>query len=246
MIWVRSVTYSAALYSCSILLGLLTAPLLLLNERAARGISKIWARAALWGAKHIAGVSYRVEGAEHIPTEGAIIAANHQSMWETIALFHIAPRPVIIYKKELSYIPIYGWALRGAGHIAVDRAGGARALRAMRKAAAARLAEGCQIIVFPEGTRLAPGETAPFHPGIAGIYLAANAPCVPAAHDSGRFWRFPGLRKIPGKITLRFLPPIAPGLDRKVFLCRLKDVIDAARPDRKAVSSPEKGAPHGN
>ena len=206
-------------------------PVMLFGEEASRLTVKTWSRLALFGLKWIAGVSYRIEGAENIPHEGALIAANHQSMWETIALYAIAPKPVMILKQELTRIPVYGWWARAAGNITIDRKGGAKALRAMARAAKAHAEVGHQVIIFPEGTRSAPGERPRFQPGVAGIYVAAEAPCVPAAHNSGEHWRHPGGEKIPGTITLRFLPAIPPGLDRKVFLGELKTRIENARPD---------------
>ncbi len=206
-------------------------PIMLLGRDASRRTVKAWSHFALFGLKWIAGVSYRIEGAENIPQDGALIAANHQSMWETIALYAIAPRPVIILKRELGRIPVYGWWARAAGNIMVDRKGGARALRAMTRAAKDHTDAGDQIIIFPEGTRTQPGARTKYQPGVAGIFKATGAPCVPAAHDSGRFWRHPGGQKNPGAITLRFLPAIAPGLDRKLFLAELQSVIEKARPD---------------
>jgi len=216
-------------------------PLMLFGEGAARATVKAWSRLALFGLKWIAGVSYRVEGAENLPQGGALIAANHQSMWETIALYAIAPKPVMILKAELTRIPVYGWWARAAGNITIDRKGGAKALRAMARAAKRHAEAGHQVIIFPEGTRSPPGARPKFQPGVAGIYVAAGAPCVPAAHDSGCFWRHPSGEKTPGVITLRFLQPIPPGLDRKEFLRELQKRIENARPD---LAAPE-GTAHG-
>ena len=227
----RGVVFGTFIYGCGILIGGLGAPLLLLGEKGARALAKTWVRTAMFALKNIAGISYRIEGAEHLPTTGALVAANHQSMWETIVLYALLPRPAIVYKKELSYLPFYGWVVSCGGNIPVDRKGGAKALRTMREAAAARVEAGCQVIVFPEGTRIPPGETAPYLPGVAAIYTGANAPCTPVSHDSGKFWRYPSIRKKPGMVTLRFLPALAPGLDRKKFMATLKDKIDGARPD---------------
>ncbi len=228
---VRGIAFLAVIFSSSLIYGVVVAPLLLFGENTARTVAKFWVRMALGALKYITGVTFRVEGATNIPDSGAIVASNHQSMWETLALYQLLPRPVFVLKKELARLPFYGWVVACAGNIAVDRKGGAKALRAMRTVAAKRIEEGCQVIVFPEGTRVPPGQTAKFHSGIAGIYTAVGAPCVPAAHNSGLFWRHPGPEKTPGEITLRFLPAIKPGLDRKAFLDQLKQQIDGARPD---------------
>jgi 1-acyl-sn-glycerol-3-phosphate acyltransferase len=218
---------------------------MLFGQDVTRAIIKVWAKAMLFCLKIIAGVTFRIEGPENMPKDsGALVAVNHQSMWETVALYALLPKPVMILKKELMRIPIYGWWAGRAENIPIDRKGGARALKAMRNAARNAIANGAQVVVFPEGTRIKPGVIAPYHPGAAGIYTAAGAPCYPAAHDSGRFWRYPGVLKTPGEITLKFLPPIAPGLDRKEFLRELKERIDGARPDLAAPIS-EKVTAHG-
>ena len=238
----RSYAFTAFLVLTIVVLGVLCLPALLFGKETARRVVQFWARLTLRALKTIAGVNYRVEGRENLPSGGALVAVNHQSMWETIALYALLPRPVVILKKELLRLPIYGLWARATGNIAVDREGGARALKAMRAAARAAIADGEQVVVFPEGTRVEPGQTVRFQPGVAGVYAAAEAPCVPGAHDSGRFWRHPGVQKVTGCITLRMLPPLAPGLDRKEFMAALKTSIENARPDL-AVPAAERGAP---
>lgn len=228
---IRSAAFAVFLPCIVAIMGIICMPMMLFGQKASRKTVQAWARVALMGLKWITGVSYRIEGAENIPQGGALIAANHQSMWETIALYALAPKPVFILKKELSFIPVYGWWALAAGNITVDRKGGAKALRAMARAAKSHTDAGDQVIIFPEGTRSPPGERSKYQPGVAGIYKVAGAPCTPAAHDSGRFWRHPGSEKIPGTITLRFLPAISPGLDRKAFLHDLQARIESARPD---------------
>lgn len=225
----------AIFYGLSILaVSIVTAPAVFFAPSKARSVAKWWARMILPVLKFMTGITYKIEGAENIPHSGAIIASNHQSQWETIALYAHLPNPVVIVKKELFKIPLYGWWMARVGNIPVDRTGGAKALRAMRARAAQSIEKGEQIVVFPESTRSPVGSRPAYHPGVAGVYQSADAPCVPAAHDSGRFWRFPGIDKVPGEITLRFLPPIAPGLDRKAFMAQLKNQIEGARPDLQA------------
>lgn len=212
-------------------MGIACLPMALFGHDAARATVKAWAKLSLRALKAITGISHRIEGAENIPSSGALIAANHQSMWETIALYALTPNPVVVFKQELTAIPVYGWWAGLAGNIQIDRGGGAKALRAMTRKAKLHTEAGHQIIIFPEGTRGKPGERRALLPGIAGMYAVTGAPCVPVAHDSGRFWRHPGNEKVSGTITLRFLPPIPPGLNRKVFLSELSTRIDNARPD---------------
>jgi len=227
----RHLAYSAFLVVYLAIIGGACIPLMLFGRKTSRRTVQAWARLGLFFLKPIAGIGYRVEGLENIPHGGAIIAANHQSMWETLAIYALAPNPVIVLKKELQYVPVYGWWARAAGNIVVDRKGGAKALRTMIKNAKEHLDAGEQLIIFPEGTRMQPGEQSEFQPGVAGIYAAANAPCIPAAHDSGRFWRHHEKKMSPGVITLRFLPPIPAGLDRKSFLKELQTAIAKGRPD---------------
>ncbi|MFQ5561962.1 MAG: lysophospholipid acyltransferase family protein [Parvularculaceae bacterium] len=231
MTFLRSGLFTLYLFLFSAVLTLPAAPAFIIGENSVRRVTKFWSRGVLGGLKLICGVSYRVEGSENIPAGGATVASNHQSMWETIALYALLPRPVMVLKKELLRIPIYGWWVKLSGNIVVDRKAGAKAMRGLTRDAAASIAEGKQVVVFPEGTRIAPGARGEFQPGIAGIYKAAGAPCVPVAHDSGRHWRHPGILKIPGEITIRFLPPIEPGMDRKDFLSMLKAQIESARRD---------------
>jgi len=231
MRWLRSVIFLASLPVTALVLALVGWPLVFLGRDKAMRVTKLWARIALWSAKYIAGTGYRLENHENMPTGGAIVASNHQSMWETIALYALLPNPVIIFKKELLRVPVYGWWARATGNIIIDRDGGAKSLRKVMNQAKERIAEGAQVIVFPEGTRIPVGKTGKYQSGVAGVYKFTAARCYLVAHNSGCFWRRPGVIKIPGEITLRFLPPIEPGLDAKTFLAQLQAQIDGARPD---------------
>jgi 1-acyl-sn-glycerol-3-phosphate acyltransferase len=181
----------------------------------------------------ICGIRHRIEGREFIPTGGALVAVNHQSMWETIAFVAILERPVLVFKKELLKVPVYGWWVKKSGSIPVDRDAGVKALNAMTRMARDKIRAGHQVVVFPEGTRARIGERLKLQPGVASIYMAAGAPCTPAVHDSGRVWRQPGgvtAVKSPGLITLRFLPAIEPGLPRKKFMSALEARLHGESP----------------
>jgi len=234
MTQLRSFIFKIFVVATTLALALIGAPALLFGKRPARAMAKFWARIILGGLNLICGVTHRLEGRDYMPTGGAIVAANHQSMWETLALYALLPAPVMIFKKELLKIPIYGWWLGLAGNIMIERHGGAKTLRTLQRAAAACINDGEQVIVFPEGTRLQPGETARYKPGVAGLYAVTGVPCTPVAHDSGRYWRGDNSTMSPGEITMKFLPPIAPGLDRRIFLKEIQARIDAARPDLRA------------
>lgn len=232
---IRSTAFAVILVALVVVLGVGALPLLLFGRRAARAVVRLWAKLVLFMLRVVAGVTSHDEGLDHFPRGGAIIACNHQSMWETVKLYALCDKPVMILKKELLAIPVYGWWAKAAGNIAIDRNGGAKALRAMMREAKARAAAGEQIIIFPEGTRTTPGARADFQPGVAGLYAAIGAPVTPIAHDSGRFWRHPGLRKEPGVITMRVLPPIPAGLPSRDFMARLTTAIASARPDLATV-----------
>lgn len=227
----RSALFQVYLVLTTLTVALLGLPAPLFGQKPARGVIKLWARAVLFGLTAICGIRYRIEGKENLPRSGAIVAANHQSMWETIVFFTLLPNPVMVFKAELLRIPVYGWWGQRAGCIPIDRKAGVKSIRLMSRRAREEVADNAQVIVFPEGTRTPVGAHSPLQPGVAAIYLAAEAAVTPAAHDSGRFWRHPGWLKRPGTITLRILPAIPPGLDRKTFLETLRERIESARPD---------------
>ncbi len=219
----RAHLFTAFMVVLTAFMGILCLPALI-DRRAARVVTRAWARIVLGGLKSICGIGYRVIDPANIPSNPAIIASNHQSMWETIALLALLPRPATVFKKELLRVPIYGWWAQRTG-VPVDRAGGAKSLRRLRRETERHIARGDQIVVFPEGTRGPPGELGPLQPGVAGIYLVANAPVTPVVHNSGDFWRHPGPLKTPGVITIRFLPSIPPKLGRRAFMPALEAAL---------------------
>lgn len=227
----RSALFQIYLVLTTATVALFGLPAPLFGQKPARAVIRFWAYAVLFGLAAICGVRYRIEGKENLPQGGAIVAANHQSMWETIVFFTLLPNPVMVFKAELLRIPVYGWWGLRAGYIPIDRKAGVKSIRLMSRRTREEVADGAQVVVFPEGTRIPVGAQAPLQPGVAAMYLAAEAPVTPAAHDSGRFWLRPGWLKRPGVITLRILPAIAPGLERKAFLETLRERIESARPD---------------
>lgn len=223
----RSFAFSVFLLLGTPLIAIVYSPCLFFGERGAYVSARHWAKLMLGALKALCGVEMRVEGREYIPEGAAIVACNHQSMWETIALYAILPAPVMAFKRELLNNPVYSLWGKHAG-IAVDRDGGPRALRDLVSQAEAHLARGKQIVLFPEGTRRPVGRLGAFQPGVAAIYKAVGASCTPAAHNSGAHWLYPGPLKVPGAITIRFLPAIAPGENRKTMLAQLEKQIGDA------------------
>lgn len=231
---IRGAIYFLYMVLATLLVAAILWPCLLFGEKGARFGGKVWCQILLGGLKAITGVGARLEGKANIPDGPAIIAVNHQSMWETIYLFAILPKPAFVLKQELVKIPIFGWWLARTGSVTIDRSTGVKSIRRLHADAAARVNEGAQVVIFPEGTRSPVGSTKRFQPGVAAIYIAAKAPCTPVAHDSGRYWVHPGPTKIPGDITIRFLPAVPPNMDKRSFLERIENDVLSARPDLPA------------
>lgn len=167
-----------------------------------------WSRAVVLLAGAVLGIRWRVEGREHLPGQPSIILAKHQSAWETLAFQLIFPPQVHVLKRELLWIPFFGWGLALMSPIAIDRSRGTAALRAMTRLGRERLAQGFWIVVFPEGTRVAPGERRRYHAGGAWLAAATGVPVVPVAHNAGLFWPRKAFLKRPGTVTVRIGPSI--------------------------------------
>jgi len=167
-----------------------------------------WSRLNIVLARAILGIDWRVEGREHLPARPAVILAKHQSAWETMAFQVIFPPQVHVLKRELLWIPFFGWGLALMSPIAIDRSRGARALRAIARRGQERLAQGFWVVVFPEGTRVRPRERRAYQLGGAWLATATGAPIVPVAHNAGVFWPRNAFLKRPGTITVRIGPSI--------------------------------------
>jgi 1-acyl-sn-glycerol-3-phosphate acyltransferase len=191
---------------------------------AVQTVAEGWARYHRRCAAFFLGIRTRVEG--EVPHGAVLVAAKHQSMFETLDLVTILGRPQVVMKRELARIPVWGWLARRYGMIPVDRAGGAAALRRLMAEAGRAVAEGRPIVIFPEGTRVEPGERPELQPGFAGLYRAFNLPVVPVALDSGRLWPRRGAKR-PGVVTMRFGEPIPPGLGRREVEARVHTAINA-------------------
>jgi 1-acyl-sn-glycerol-3-phosphate acyltransferase len=220
----RSLAFNVALIGWTALLGVVGLPALV-GERATRRLGWLWACGVLWLLRVLVGLDHELRGQR--PAGPALYAVKHQSAWETIALHVLIPDCAFVLKRELLWIPVFGQYLHRTRMIAVDRKGGTRALRRLTDEAAARIAEGRSVVIFPEGTRTAPGETRPYHPGVAALYERLGVPVIPVALDSGRFWGRRSFVKRPGRIVVSFLDPIPPGLPRRDLMARLQAAIEA-------------------
>ena len=227
----RSRAVQLLFWAWTALLAVLYLPLLALPRRAIVVAGRAWAESVLWLLARLVRLRHRIEGLEHVPSGPAIWALKHQSAWDTLVVPILVPDPVVILKQELLWLPFYGWYATRHGMIGIDRGGAAKALRAMVAAARRAADAGHSIVVFPEGTRTAPGTHRPYHSGIAALYGQLDLPVVPVALNSGLFWGRRAFTRRPGTITLRILPPIPPGLDRREFMTRLEDTIESATED---------------
>ena len=205
---VRSTLFALAL--CLVtppyaLFALLTFPLPRMTRyRLISGWSRLVIRLARW----ILGIEWRVEGRENLPARPAVILSKHQSAWETMAFQLIFPPQVLVLKRELLWIPFFGWGLALMSPIAINRSRGMRALRTIARRGRERLAQGFWVVVFPEGTRVAPGSQREYHPGGAWLASASGAPVVPVAHNAGLLWPRNAFLKRSGTVTVRIGPPI--------------------------------------
>lgn len=174
----------------------------------------------------ICGLSIEIRGKENIRQEGVLYAAKHQSAIETYCLSSYITKATFILKKELTYIPIFGWAQAFYGMIAVDRSAGGATLKRLLKEAKERMKNGRPIIIFPEGTRTKPGLTTEYKPGLVFLYQNLNVPVVPVALNSGLFWAKNSFLRYPGKIIIEFMEPMPLGMEKKEFMKTLQDRIE--------------------
>lgn len=201
-------------------------PTLILPRPVLRRAAQYWALSIGWMLRVVVGARVEIRGS--VPSGARVVAAKHQSVWETLALYWLLDDAAYVLKRELTWIPIFGWYLRKNRQIVVDRGGGARALKGVIAQAARELKAGRQVVIFPQGTRVAPGDTRPYQPGAAALYAHLGVPVTPVALNSGLVWGRRSFIKRPGRIVLEFLDPIAPGLDRKAFAAELERRIETA------------------
>lgn len=209
--------------TCIVMLPLYAGP----RRWVIKGIG-VWAHVIIWLAKVVCGIKTEVRGQEHLPPGAALIAAKHQSLYDTCAPFAFLPDICYVLKKELVSIPLFGWYALKSGMIVVDRDAGSTALRKLVADSQDRLRHTRQIMIFPEGTRTDPGGEADYKPGIAALYRELNMPCIPMATNSGMHWPTKGRTRTPGTIVFEYLPAIPPGLKRGEFMRELEERIETA------------------
>lgn len=240
---VRSGLYAVWLVGLLILMGIVCLPALLAARPAVLGVLRAWCRAQLWGLRWIVGLRVEFRGLEHRPTGPALIAAKHQAELDAIAPFAVLPDPCFVLKRELMRLPILGWYTRAAQMIPIDRGGGSNTVKALSQAAAERLREPRQLVIFPEGTRKLPGAPPAYKGGVAALYRDLELPCTPVATNSGLFWPAKGMLFRPGLAVFQFLEPIPPGLHRAEFMRQIEGRIEAATAALLAPAAITSGAP---
>ena len=228
MLVIRSAVFNVLFYLNMLALLIAVLPTLVMPRRAILAVARFWARINLALLRGICGIKVEFRGVEKIPPGPLLVASKHQSLWETFALLLILPDPAYIMKRELMWIPFFGWYTWKAGMISIDRSRGSQALAAMNASARRELERNRQIIIFPEGTRRSPGAEPRYKYGVAHLYAETGVPCLPIALNSGLFWPRRSIRRYPGTIVAKFLDPIAPGLDKQVFSEQLQQVIETA------------------
>jgi 1-acyl-sn-glycerol-3-phosphate acyltransferase len=229
MLKVRSALYNLAFYVNLVMWCIIALPTFFLPRRYFMTAARLCGVCTLWLLRVIAGTKADWHGLEKMPEGGCLVASKHQSAWETFAFFAMLKDPVFILKRELMLIPVFGWYLVKAAMIPVRRGQtGRQALAEMSAKAKEAIAQGRQLIIFPEGTRRPPGAPPDYKSGAAHLYAATGAVCVPIALNSGLYWARRALTRRPGTITVEILDPIAPGMRPKVFLNELKTRIEAA------------------
>jgi 1-acyl-sn-glycerol-3-phosphate acyltransferase len=227
-IFLRSLVYNVLFYALLVFWILIAIPTYLMPPRAFMAVAKAWARSSIWLMRVICNTKVEYRGLEKIPKGPLIVASKHQSMWETFALMQFFDAPLFIYKRELAWIPFFGWYLVKARMIGVDRDGGMRSLMQMARRAPKEIRSGRQLIIFPEGTRTPVDAPPVYMTAVGQIYASSGVPCIPVALNSGLFWPRRTFMRYPGTLVVEFLDPLPPGLTRKDFIARIRASIEDA------------------
>lgn len=228
MTLIRSLFFTVWLFFWTALLGTAYLPLLVFPRQIMARCLRVWAHVMLFGLRWINGIKIEIRGQEHIPTGAALIAGKHMGMLDTIVPFVVLPDVCFVMKRELTYIPLFGWHAMKATMIWIDRGAAAKALRKMVTDAQERFTHERQLVIFPEGTRKAPGAEPDYKPGVAALYRDLNLPCTLIATNSGVHWPAKGLAKHAGTVVFEFLEPIPAGLRRGEFMKEMQSRIETA------------------
>ncbi len=224
---IRALIFNVVFYLNLIVQMLVQTPLyFLLPRKGALVIVKNWCRSSNWWHRIIVGTKYEITGLENIPEEGCIIAVKHQSMWEFYAILPLFEDPAYILKRELMWIPLFGWYVAKTRMIPINRGKRSKAMKEMTAKAAEEIALGRQILIYPEGTRRVPGAEPAYKYGIAHMYKELKCPVLPIALNSGLYWPRRKFMRYPGTIRVNIMEPIMPGLDTEEFQSELQNRIE--------------------
>ena len=223
---IRSLTYVALFYLWTAAVAISCTPLLFGPRRWTFGMFHMWGRGVI-GLLAICGIRVEVRGQQYIPTGAALVAPKHQCMLDVFTQFTWLPASAFVMKQELAWIPWFGWYARKVGAIVIDRSGGSKTMRQVIREGTALFKHGAQVVIFPEGTRRAPGDAPDYKPGIAALYRELNVPVYPVATNAGVHWPAHGFIRHPGLIVFEYLEPIQPGLKRAEFMRLLEERIEA-------------------
>jgi len=227
MLVLRSLLFNVAFYALTILWLIGLIPFVLFPRKTFLRAVQAWGRASIWLLRVVAGTRLEFRGVERIPPGGLLVASKHQSMLETFALVTMFDDPTFVLKRELRWIPFFGWYTVKAAQVPVDRSAGAAALSDMNERARKEAARGRQIVIFPEGTRRAAGAPPAYKYGVAHLYQNLAVPCLPVALNTGLYWPRRSFLRRPGTAVIEFLDPIPPGLSRDAFFEEAKRRIEA-------------------
>ena len=227
MLLVRSAIFQVVFYTTFIVMMLVGSPCLV-SRRATLRVVRAWAKVSLYLLRVICGTRVEFRHLERLPKGGSIIAVKHQSFLETFALTAVLEDYAFILKKELTAIPLFGWYVKRADHLGIDRDKHAATLSLLKRAVREKLAARRQIVIFPEGTRAPVGAAAVYKPGVAALVADAGVPCTPVALNSGLFWPRRSFARRPGTVVIEVLPPIPPGLGKRAFMTALQNAIEPA------------------
>lgn len=229
MTTLRSAIFNLVFYLSLVIWTLAGCVASLFGTEAMERIQRSWAGLNILALRLICGIRIVVNGMEELPRGGVIIASQHQSALDTFIWMWLAPQTRYVVKRELSDVPVYGWLMRRIGHIPVDRAAGASALRGLLKQGAETIAAGYPLVIFPEGTRVAAGVHAPLQPGVAALAARTGAPVVPVATDSGYCWGRNAFLKRAGTVHVMIRPVLPQGLARPALMEALQASWDAGQ-----------------
>jgi len=228
MLFLRSLVFQIVYYLNVVFWMLVWLPTMPFGRHIVLELGRQWGRTSLWWAEKICGLKHEIRGLENIPKGAMIVACKHQSVWDTFTLPIFFPDFSYILKRELIWLPLFGWYLLAAEQIAINRSDRGKLLPQLARKASDLFAQGRQLFIFPEGTRRKAGARPAYKYGVAHIYSQCSVPVVPAALNVGLFWPRRSFLIRPGTAVLEFLPPIAPGLSTREFLELLQERIETA------------------